>query len=48
MTESTSNIPGRIFMSYRREDADYPAAWLFAELVSHFSRRPGLQGCRLD
>jgi len=38
MTESTSNIPGRIFMSYRREDADYPAAWLFAELVSHFSR----------
>jgi len=26
MTESTGKVPGRIFMSYRREDTDYPAA----------------------
>ena len=25
-------------MSYRREDTDYPAAWLYARLASHFSR----------
>jgi TIR domain len=30
--------PARIFMSYRRDDTDYPAAWLFAELVEHFDR----------
>jgi dipeptidyl aminopeptidase/acylaminoacyl peptidase len=24
-------------MSYRREDTDYPAAWLYARLASHFS-----------
>jgi ABC-type branched-subunit amino acid transport system substrate-binding protein len=36
MTASTGNIPGRIFMSYRREDTDYPAAWLYDLLVEHF------------
>ena len=25
-------------MSYRRDDTDYPAAWLFAELAKHFDR----------
>ena len=30
--------PARIFMSYRRDDTDYPAAWLFAELAKHFDR----------
>jgi hypothetical protein len=29
---------GRIFMSYRRDDTDFPAAWLFAELAGHFDR----------
>jgi WD40 repeat protein len=37
MTVSTGHVPGRIFMSYRREDTDYPAAWLYARLASHFS-----------
>lgn len=27
---------GRIFMSYRREDTSYPAAWLYERLASHF------------
>src|SRR5262249_30656140 len=27
---------GRIFMSYRREDTSYSAAWLFDRLASHF------------
>jgi hypothetical protein len=25
-------------MSYRRDDTDYPAAWLFAELAKHFDK----------
>jgi hypothetical protein len=32
------SVPGRIFMSYRREDTGFPAAWLFAELAGHFGR----------
>jgi hypothetical protein len=31
-------VPGRIFMSYRRDDTGFPAAWLFAELAGHFGR----------
>lgn len=38
MTASTGNAPGRIFMSYRREDTDYPAAWLYDRLARHFRR----------
>jgi fused signal recognition particle receptor len=38
MTESTGNVPGRIFMSYRRDDTDFPAAWLYIRLASHFGR----------
>ena len=37
MTVSTGTVPGRIFMSYRREDTDYPAAWLYGLLASQFS-----------
>lgn len=37
MTVPSGNGPGRIFMSYRREDTDYPAAWLYERLVHHFS-----------
>ena len=36
MTESTGSAPGRIFMSYRREDTAYPAGWLYDRLTSHF------------
>jgi hypothetical protein len=38
MAESPGHVPGGIFMSYRREDTDYPASWLFAELARHFGR----------
>jgi tetratricopeptide (TPR) repeat protein len=38
MTASTGNIPGRIFMSYRREDTAYPAGWLYDRLAGHFGR----------
>ena len=34
-----SSVPpglGRIFISYRREDTDFAAAWLFDRLVAHF------------
>jgi hypothetical protein len=30
--------PGGIFISYRREDAAYPAGWLYDRLVDHFGR----------
>src|SRR5215471_9819026 len=35
-----SNLPadGAIFISYRREDAAYPAGWLFDRLIDHFGR----------
>jgi TIR domain len=38
MSASTSNVLGRIFMSYRREETAYPAGWLFDRLASHFGR----------
>jgi hypothetical protein len=38
MTASTGNVPARIFMTYRRADTAYPAAWLFDRLASHFGR----------
>jgi hypothetical protein len=31
-------VPGRIFISYRRDDADYPASWLDDRLVARFGR----------
>ena len=33
MAESTGNVSGLIFMSYRHEDSAYPAAWLFEQLA---------------
>jgi TIR domain len=30
--------PGRIFMCYRRDEADYPAGWLYERLVARFGR----------
>jgi len=36
MTATTPLADSRIFVSYRREDAAYPAGWLFDRLVDHF------------
>jgi hypothetical protein len=37
MTAEASGGPGgRVFVSYRRGDASYPAAWLFDQLTSRF------------
>ena len=38
MTASTGDAPGRIFMSYRRDDTAYPAGWLYDRLAGHFAR----------
>jgi WD40 repeat protein len=38
MASSTDAVPGRIFISYRREDAAYPAGWLFDRLVEQFGK----------
>jgi hypothetical protein len=37
MAESRT-APGRIFISYRREETSYPAGWLFDRLADHFGR----------
>jgi ABC-type amino acid transport substrate-binding protein len=36
MAEPTTPVPGRIFISYRREDTDFPAGWLYERLADHF------------
>jgi hypothetical protein len=36
MAESPPATPGRIFISYRREETAYPAGWLFDRLAHHF------------
>ena len=36
MSESPTDVHGRIFISYRREDAAYPAGWLFDRLAERF------------
>jgi WD40 repeat protein len=36
MTASTPAAPGRIFISYRREDTAFPAGWLFDRLAGQF------------
>jgi hypothetical protein len=36
MTTSTPATSGRIFISYRREDTDFPAGWLYERLAGHF------------
>jgi hypothetical protein len=36
MTEFAAPSPGRIFISYRREETAYPAGWLFDRLAKHF------------
>ena len=38
MAESAAAAEGRIFISYRREDAAYPAGWLFNRLADHYGR----------
>jgi ABC-type amino acid transport substrate-binding protein len=34
--EASAATPGRIFISYRRDEAAYPAGWLFDRLAEHF------------
>ena len=36
MAESAATAPGRIFISYRREDTAYPAGWLYDRLAERF------------
>jgi hypothetical protein len=36
MAESAIPSPGRIFISYRREETAYPAGWLYDRLTDHF------------
>jgi uncharacterized RDD family membrane protein YckC len=36
MAASTQEAPGRIFISYRREETAYPAGWLYDRLVGRF------------
>src|SRR4051812_14237949 len=36
MALSTPRTPGRIFISYRRNETDFPASWLYERLAAHF------------
>jgi ABC-type amino acid transport substrate-binding protein len=38
MAESAAAAQGRIFISYRREDAAYPAGWLFNRLADNYGK----------
>ena len=38
MSGSTPAAPGRIFISYRRQETAYPAAWLYERVAAHFGR----------
>ena len=33
MTEVRTGRPGWVFLSYRRQDTEFPAAWLYQRLV---------------
>jgi ABC-type amino acid transport substrate-binding protein len=37
MAGATPAAPGRIFISYRRNDTDFPAGWLYERLAERFS-----------
>jgi hypothetical protein len=36
MALSNPMTPGRIFISYRRNETDFPAGWLYERLAAHF------------
>jgi hypothetical protein len=38
MGGSTPAAPGRIFISYRRQETAYPAGWLYERVAAHFGR----------
>jgi Tol biopolymer transport system component len=38
VAESPAEVQGRIFISYRRDDAAYPAGWLFDRLAERFGK----------
>ena len=37
MAESAAPVPGRVFISYRREETAYPAGWLYDRLANRYS-----------
>jgi hypothetical protein len=39
MPGSTSAAPGRIFISYRRQETAYPAGWLYERVAARFGRK---------
>ena len=36
MVESAAPVPGRVFISYRREETAYPAGWLYDRLANQY------------
>jgi hypothetical protein len=38
MAEARPVTPGRVFVSYRRDETDFPASWLYERLALHFGR----------
>jgi hypothetical protein len=36
MADTSPTAPGRIFISYRREETAYPAGWLYDRLADRF------------
>jgi hypothetical protein len=38
VSQPISALPARIFISYRRQDTDFPAAWLYERLAERFGR----------
>ena len=36
MTTVSPSAPGRIFISYRRDETAYPAGWLYDRLAGHY------------
>jgi hypothetical protein len=36
MVESAAPVPGRVFISYRREETAYPAGWLYDRLANRY------------
>jgi tetratricopeptide (TPR) repeat protein len=38
MAGAVPAAPGRIFISYRRDETDFPAGWLYDRLATHFGR----------
>ena len=48
LVRGTPTSPSKVFISYRRNDAAYPAGWLFRPTSNPVRHEPSVQGCRLD